>query len=70
MDRGPSDFDTTHRLIASFVWQLPKMAHANPILRRVAGGWEMSGLIALQSGPPLTISAGKDQSQTNLRDAP
>ncbi len=68
MDRGLSDFDAKHRFVGSFVWQLPRMAHANPILRHVAGGWEATGLIALQSGPPLTISAGKDQSQTSLRD--
>ena len=54
--------------IGTFVWQLPAMAHANPVVRRVAGGWEAAGLVTLQSGAPLTILAGKDQSQTNLRD--
>ena len=66
MDRGPSDFDIKQRFIGTFVWQLPRLAHADPLLRYVAGGWEMSGLVTIQTGPPLTILAGKDQSQTGL----
>jgi hypothetical protein len=68
MDRGLSDFDTRHRFVGSFVWQLPRLAHSNLLLRHAAGGWEVTGLVSMQSGPPLTILAGKDQSQTNLRD--
>jgi hypothetical protein len=33
-------------------------------LRVAAGGWEVSGVIGAQSGGPLTIYAGKDQSLT------
>src|SRR5262249_8405555 len=66
LDRGPSDFDIRHRFVGTFVWQLPQLAHANPLLRYVVGGWQASGLITIQSGPPLTILAGKDQSQTGL----
>jgi hypothetical protein len=66
MDRGPSDFDIRQRFIGTFVWQLPGLTHANAIVRHVVGGWEATGLITLQSGLPLTILAGKDQSQTGL----
>jgi hypothetical protein len=66
MDRGPSDFDIRHRFIGTFVWQLPGLTHSNAILRHVVGGWEATGLITLQTGLPLTIQAGKDQSQTGL----
>jgi hypothetical protein len=66
LDRGPSDFDIRHRFVGTFVWQLPQLAHANTLLRYVVGGWQASGLITIQSGPPLTILAGKDQSQTGL----
>ena len=67
MDRGPSDFDAKHRFIGTFVWQLPRWG-GNAMVRQIVGGWEVTGLITMQSGPPLTIVAGKDQSQTNLRD--
>jgi hypothetical protein len=68
MDRGRSDFDRKHRFVGSFVWQLPRLSGANAALRYIVGGWQVTGLITLQSGPPLTITAGKDQSQTALRD--
>lgn len=66
MDRGPSDFDVRQRFSGTFVWKLPALGQANSILRQVAGGWEVTGLITVQSGIPLTIQAGKDQSQTGL----
>lgn len=65
-DRGPSEFDHTHRLVTSFVWDLPTLANRSAFLRYVAGGWQLSGLLSAQSGGPLTILAGKDQSQTGL----
>ena len=65
-DRGPSEFDHTHRLAASFVWQLPKLAHAGRALRYVAGSWQLSGMLTGQSGGPITVIAGKDLSGTGL----
>ena len=46
----PLDFDIRHRFIGTFVWQLPRLAHSNPLLQYVASGWEASGLITIQSG--------------------
>jgi hypothetical protein len=66
LDRGPSDFDHTHRFVATYVWQAPVLAKSNFLLRTAAGGWQFTGLFQAQSGPPLTIMAGKDQSQTGL----
>ncbi|HXE13524.1 MAG TPA: carboxypeptidase regulatory-like domain-containing protein [Bryobacteraceae bacterium] len=65
-DRGPSEFDHTHRLVTSFVWSLPTLANRSAFLHYVIGGWQLSGLLSAQSGGPLTILAGKDQSQTGL----
>ena len=36
------------------------------LLRLLAGGWQINGLLSAPSGSPLTITAGKDQSQTGL----
>jgi hypothetical protein len=68
LDRGPSDFDVRHRFVVSYVWQLAKLTKANPLVRGVFGDWQFSGIFSAQSGTPLTMLAGKDQSQTNLRD--
>jgi hypothetical protein len=65
-DRGPSDFDHTHRFVASFVYQLPALANSNGFVRRVLGGWQYSGLVSAQTGRPFTILQGTEQSGTGL----
>jgi hypothetical protein len=64
LDRGPSEFNHTQRLVTSFVWQLPGSAKQSPLVRYTAGGWQLTGLFWAQSGAPLTVIAGKDQSGT------
>jgi hypothetical protein len=66
LDQGPSDFDYRQNLVVSYVWQLPSLSHANPFLREVAGSWVISGITTAQSGPPLTLFAGTDQSLTGI----
>lgn len=66
MDYGPSGFDRTHRFVASYILHLPEPKGMNPILRIAAGGWQWSGITTWQTGDPLTILAGVDQSQTAL----
>src|SRR5207248_10845385 len=66
LDRGPSDFDHRQRFVMSYVWQLPVLAKTNPLVRTVAGGWQLSGVFQAQTGAPLTITAGKDVSLTGL----
>jgi Carboxypeptidase regulatory-like domain len=65
-EHGPSDFDRRQVFVVSYVWQLPALAHAKRAVRAVAGGWEVNGIIAAQTGPPLTITAGLDQSKTGI----
>jgi hypothetical protein len=52
---GPSEFDREHRLVVSFLYQLPG-PHGNALLRRAFGGWMASGVLTLQSGVPLTLT--------------
>src|SRR5665213_3357359 len=66
LDRGPSQFDHRQRFVGTYVWQLPSLAHANSFLRHTLGDWQITGLLQLQSGAPLTIVAGTDRSQTNI----
>jgi hypothetical protein len=66
LDRGPSGFDHRQRLVVSYVWLLPGLSHANRFVRRVLGAWELSGIATVQSGDPLTVTAGFDRSLTGL----
>ncbi len=63
---GPSDFDHSHRLVLSYVWDLPDLAAAPGLMRNVFGGWQVTGVFQTQTGGPLTIEAGRDQSRTGL----
>ena len=54
-----SDADAPHRFNVSGIWELPVgkgralAANAGPLLSRVVGGWQVSGIWYLQSGFPL-----------------
>ena len=59
---GPSDFDTPHRVVASYVWELPfgrgrRFVH-DGILSHIIGGFRTSGVYTYASGRPFTISSG------------
>ena len=62
-DYGLSDFDVDHRLVGSFVYNLPfgsgeKFAKdATGFKEAVVGGWQMNGIYTWQRGFPLTITA-------------
>ncbi|MGJ5816514.1 carboxypeptidase regulatory-like domain-containing protein [Paludibaculum fermentans] len=65
-DRGLSEFDHRHRMVASYVYDVPKLAGSNYFVRTALGGWQVSGIFTYQTGGPLTLLAGKDQSQTGI----
>jgi hypothetical protein len=52
--RGLGDFDRRHRFVTSAVYQLPFFAKAEGFTGRALGGWEVSGVLTLQSGLPFT----------------
>jgi hypothetical protein len=62
-DHGLSDFDVDHRLVGSFVYNLPfgsgeKIASdASGVKEALVGGWQMNGIYTWQRGFPLTVTA-------------
>jgi hypothetical protein len=61
-DRGLSDFDHTHRFVTSFLWSLPQPANAARAVKFAIGGWQINGVVTLQSGTPFSVLDGTDQS--------
>jgi outer membrane receptor protein involved in Fe transport len=64
--RGASDFDTRHRLVFSYVYNLPfgpgqRFAQSGP-LGAVVGGWTVSSITTAHTGRPFTIFAGGNSS--------
>jgi hypothetical protein len=56
-DLGPSPFDRAHVAFASFVYDVPFLRNSpNHALRTALGGWQVSGIITMQSGAPLDVT--------------
>src|SRR5262249_20718810 len=51
---GPSDFDVRHAFKASGVLALPFFNNSKSIVGKLAGGWELSGILTANSGFPWT----------------
>ncbi len=56
-----SAFDAPHRVAVSWIYELPFGRGkafgdtSNPVAARILGGWQVSGIYAYQTGPPLNF---------------
>ncbi|MEZ5356900.1 MAG: carboxypeptidase regulatory-like domain-containing protein [Bryobacteraceae bacterium] len=57
-DKGLSDFDVRHRIVASFLWEIPGPEAG--IGKWVLGGWQTNGIFIAQSGRPFNVVSGRD----------
>ena len=53
---GPSAYNRSQILTVDAVWELPWMKEQTDLMGRIVGGWELSGIYALNSGLPLTAT--------------
>jgi len=56
-ERGRSLFDIPHRFSASVLWA-PAWFRGNGLIDKLAGNWQMSGIITAQSGRPFSVWNG------------
>ncbi len=67
-NRGPTDFDRTHRFVVSYNYELPfaKLLHIdNHGFGKIVHGWSVNGITTFQSGSPITVF---DSGAVNLQD--
>lgn len=63
LEKGLADFDTRHRFVVSYVYDLPIGngkrfgANASGAVNKLISGWGLNGVITLQMGYPLKMSA-------------
>lgn len=55
-ERAVTTYDRTHIFGAHYVWELPFLRNARPLVFNLAGGWDVAGSTRLYSGAPLTIT--------------
>lgn len=67
-DYGLSDFDHRHRFTFSPVYQLPfgrgrqYGGSVNALIDGLIGGWDLTGIVTLQSGAPFSVSMSSNAS--------
>src|SRR5690349_7133402 len=71
-ERSRSYNDVRHRLVASYLWELPfgtgraLFGGAGKAWNSVIGGWQFNGITSMQGGRPLTVISSFDQSNTGI----
>jgi hypothetical protein len=59
-DRGRATLDRRHVFTANYIYDLPFFANRHDLVGNILGGWEISGVIALQSGLGFTPTTNFD----------
>jgi len=57
---GKSGFDTRHVMVINWIYALPFLKDQKGFVGRVAGGWQVTGVIQFQTGTPITVGRGED----------
>jgi hypothetical protein len=67
LDYGPANWDTPHRFVASYLYDVPFLKDSEqPILRHVVAGWQVSGVTTIQSGTPVNITLSTDRANIGI----
>jgi hypothetical protein len=57
---GKSNFDTRHIAVINGIYELPFLREQKGVLGKVAGGWQVTGVVQFQTGTPITVGRGVD----------
>jgi hypothetical protein len=66
LDRGLSAFDATHRFAGNFLYEVPLFRNRTDIAGSLLGGWQIGGILSLQSGFPFTVTTSQDYNQDGV----
>jgi hypothetical protein len=61
-ERGRSMFDSRHRFVLSYQWNLPFWNHATTWYQTAFGNWQLNGIFTAMSGGPFTVFDSNDVS--------
>ncbi len=64
IQKGPSDFDISHRFVVNYSWNLPTPGSLTGVSRALLGGWALGGIFTAQTGPPFSVTLSTDQART------
>lgn len=61
-ERGRSMFDSRHRFVLSYQWEMPFLRNSQTWYGRILGNWQANGITTIMSGTPFTIYDSQDVS--------
>jgi len=72
LDYGRSIFDIRHRFVSSMIYDLPFGKSSRGVTKQLLAGWQISSIVALQTGYPFHVITTVDASNTgaNLNPRP
>jgi hypothetical protein len=59
-ERASSFNDIRHRLVVGYVWDVPVGSKLKGMSSSVIGGWQLGGIMTLQSGSPINVTQSGD----------
>jgi hypothetical protein len=65
-DKGLANFNVKHRFVTSFIWDMPFFRGSKGLEHAFLGGWQLNGILTLQTGIPFTVLAGQDRSLSGV----
>ena len=68
LERGRASSDRTHNFVLSTVWKPNFFQHSTGVVPVLLDGWTVSAIVTVQSGTPLTITAGQDRNFDGLNN--
>jgi hypothetical protein len=66
LDRGPSDYNRTHLLTITYLWEIPGPTRG--FWKQGLGGWSITGITTFQSGTPFSLQNGSDRNNDGFSD--
>jgi hypothetical protein len=57
---GPSEFDSRHAIVISYLYTLPIFKNGTGMAHRALGNWQLSGVNQFQTGTPCGIGSNND----------
>jgi Carboxypeptidase regulatory-like domain/TonB dependent receptor len=65
LERGKANFNHAQKFAAYGTWQLPSLNGQSHFVRGIAGGWQLTPLLLLQSGAPFNVYCGSSFNFSN-----
>ncbi len=65
-EKGLSSFDTRHRFVVSYLYELPFFRSQEGVAGKIFGGWQFNGITTFSTGKPIVIQDSSDPNRDGV----